>query len=56
MDLSGGVLDFLIDRMGIDAAWTVREAASFTWWGSALAQRVWTAPARDLQGVEVTTL
>jgi hypothetical protein len=50
------ILDFLVDRMQIDAAWSVREEESLTWWASSLAQRVWAAPARELQGVEVTTL
>ncbi len=50
------ILDFLVDRMQIDAAWSVRDDESLTWWAWSLAQRVWAAPARDLQGVEVTTL
>ncbi len=50
------ILDFLVDRMQIDAAWSVREEESLTWWASSLAQRIWAAPARELQGVEVTTL
>lgn len=50
------ILDFLIDRMQIDEAWRVREAESLTWWAASLAQRVWAAPARGLQGVEVITL
>jgi hypothetical protein len=50
------ILDFLTDRMQIDAAWTIRDEESLTWWASSLAQRVWASPARELQGVEVTTL
>ncbi|MGH9383306.1 MAG: hypothetical protein ACRD2N_03295 [Vicinamibacterales bacterium] len=50
------ILDFLVDRMQIDEAWSVREEESLTWWASSLAQRVWSDPARELQGVEVTTL
>jgi hypothetical protein len=50
------ILDFLIDRMQIEDAWSVRDEESLTWWASSLAQRVWAAPARDVQGVEVTTL
>jgi hypothetical protein len=50
------ILDFLADRMQIDADWCVRDESSLTWWASSLAQRVWAAPARELQGVPVTTL
>src|SRR4030095_6344260 len=50
------ILDFLIDRMQIEDAWSVRDEESLTWWASSLAQRVWASPARELQGVEVTTL
>jgi hypothetical protein len=50
------ILDFLIDRMQIDDAWSLRDEESLTWWASSLAQRVWASPARDVQGVEVTTL
>jgi hypothetical protein len=50
------ILDFLIDRMQIDEAWSLRDDESLTWWASTLAQRVWSDPVRELQGVEVTTL
>jgi hypothetical protein len=50
------ILDFLTDRMQIDADWCVRDEQSLTWWASSLAQRVWAAPTRAMQGVEVTTL
>ena len=50
------ILDFLIDRMQIEDAWSLRDEESLTWWASSLAQRVWAAPARELEGVEVTTL
>lgn len=50
------IVDYLVDRMQIDETWRVRDEDSLTWWASSLAQRVWADPARDLQGVEVTTL
>ncbi len=50
------VLRFLTARMQIEADWAVQEQTSFTWWPSSLAQRVWVAPAREFQGVALTTL
>jgi hypothetical protein len=50
------VLRFLTARMQIDAEWAVQERTSFTWWAHALAQRVWTAPAREVHGVTLRTL
>ena len=56
MPLVEEVLTFLTQRMQFEAEWAVQRADAFTWWPSALAQRVWAAPARDFQGVELTTL
>ena len=42
--------------MQIEAEWAVQERTSFTWWAHTLAQRVWVAPPREFQGVELTTL
>ena len=56
MDLAEEVLRFLTARMQIEAEWAVQEQTSFTWWASTLAQRVWVAPARELQGVLLTTV
>lgn len=56
MPLVEDVLAFLTQRMQFEAEWAVQEADAFAWWPSALAQRVWAAPARELQGVELTTL
>jgi hypothetical protein len=56
MALVEDVLTFLTQRMQFEAEWAVQKADAFTWWPSALAQRVWVAPARDFQGVELTTL
>jgi hypothetical protein len=50
------VLKFLTERMQIEAEWAVQEQTSFTWWAHTLAQRVWVAPPREFQGVELTTL
>ena len=56
MPLVEDVLTFLTQRMQFEAEWAVQQAAAFTWWPSALAQRVWSAKARDFQGIELTTL
>ena len=56
MPLVEDVLTFLTQRMQFEAEWAVQQADAFTWWPSALAQRVWAAPPREFQGVELTTL
>lgn len=56
MPLVEDVLTFLTQRMQFEADWAVQKADAFTWWPSALAQRVWAAPARDFQGIALTTL
>ncbi len=56
MDFVEDTLRFLTARMQIEAEWAVQERTSFTWWAHTLAQRVWVAPAREFQGVELTTL
>jgi hypothetical protein len=56
MDFVEEVLRFLTERMQIEAEWAVQERTSFTWWAHTLAQRVWVAPPREFQGVELNTL
>jgi hypothetical protein len=56
MDFVEEVLKFLTARMQIEAEWAVQEQTSFTWWAHTLAQRVWVAARREVQGVEVRTL
>jgi hypothetical protein len=56
MSLVEEVLTFLTQRMQIDAEWAVQEETSFTWWPSSLAQRVWVAPPRESQGIELRTV
>ena len=56
MPLVEDVLTFLTQRMQFEAEWAVQKADAFTWWPSELAQRVWAAPPREFQGVEITTL
>jgi hypothetical protein len=56
MDFVEEVLKFLTARMQIDVEWAVQEQTSFTWWAHTLAQRVWVAPAREFQGVELRTV
>ena len=56
MDFVEEVLKFLTARMQIEAEWAVQERTSFTWWAHSLAQRVWVAPPREFQGVELRTV
>lgn len=56
MDFVEEVLKFLTARMQIEAEWAVQERTSFTWWAHTLAQRVWVAEPRELQGVELRTV
>jgi hypothetical protein len=56
MDFVEEVLRFLTARMQIEAEWAVQEQTSFTWWPHRLAQRVWVAPPREFQGVELSAL
>ena len=56
MDFVEEVLRFLTARMQIEAEWAVQEQTAFTWWAHTLAQRVWVAPPREVQGVELRTL
>ena len=56
MDFVEEVLRFLTARMQIEAEWAVQERTSFTWWAHSLAQRVWVAEPRELQGIQLTTL
>ncbi|MEP6783220.1 MAG: hypothetical protein ABI983_06090 [Acidobacteriota bacterium] len=56
MDFVEEVLKFLTARMQIEAEWAVQEKTSFTWWAHSLAQRVWVAEPREVQGVSLTTL
>jgi hypothetical protein len=54
MDVGRQVVDYVFERMQIDGPWAVREPSRFTWWGGALAQRVWAMPPRERDGVLVT--
>jgi hypothetical protein len=56
MDFVEEVLKFLTARMQIEAEWAVQEQTSFTWWAHTLAQRVWVAPPREFQGIELRTV
>lgn len=42
--------------MQIEAEWAVQDQNSFTWWAHTLAQRVWVAPVREFQGVDLRTV
>jgi hypothetical protein len=56
MDFVEEALKFLTARMQIEAEWAVQEQTSFTWWAHQLAQRVWVAAPREVQGVTLRTL
>lgn len=56
MDFVEETLRFLTARMQIEAEWAVQERTSFTWWAHQLAQRVWVAEPREVQGVPLLTL
>jgi hypothetical protein len=56
VDFVEETLKFLTARMQIEAEWAVQEQASFTWWAHTLAQRVWVAPPREVQGVMLRTV
>ena len=56
MDPARRIIDFLYERMQIDDTWAVRRVDRFDWWAGPLAQRVWTTPPRELQGVAVSTV
>lgn len=48
------LIEYVYERMQIDAPWAVRAPERFTWWAGALAQRVWAEPPREVEGVVVT--
>src|SRR5262249_42130507 len=50
------VIDFVYDRLQIDEAWAMRESAGFAWWAGVLAQRLWSSPERDADGVSMSTV
>jgi len=55
-DVGPQIIDAVYQGMGIDQAWSVREARGFTWWGHRLGQRIWAEPARDSDGFAVVRL
>ena len=56
MDPPARVVDFVYRRLQVDAEWSTRTDSGFAWWAGELAQRVWTAPPRDAEGVAVTAV
>jgi hypothetical protein len=49
------LVDFVVDRMGIDRTWTQPDEAGFTWWAGRLAQRLALAPAHVVDGTTIVT-
>jgi hypothetical protein len=47
---------WVYDAMRIDPEWSVWEERGFTWWGREQAQRVWSEPAFDDDGITVYRL
>ncbi len=53
LDPGLAVVRYLYDNSRIDQGWAVLEDRGFTWWGSDLAQRVWSEPGLDDDGIEI---
>lgn len=44
---------YLYDNSRVDSEWSVPEVRGYTWWPDTLAQRVWSQPGLDDDGIEV---
>jgi hypothetical protein len=55
-DLEPGlaVLRYLYDNSRVDAQWSVLGERGYTWWADGLAQRAWSEPALDDDGIAVS--
>jgi hypothetical protein len=51
LDAGLAVVRYLYDNSRIDAEWSVLEERGFRWWADGLAQRVWSEPAFDDDGI-----
>src|SRR5207247_1971026 len=49
-------IQYIFRRLNIDRQWSVLEERGFTWWGKDFAQRVWSEPVRDDDGILVSRL
>lgn len=56
VDVGLAVVDAIAELMGIDEEWSRRDARGFTWWGKDHAQRVWSEPGYDDDGIEIFRL
>jgi hypothetical protein len=50
------VVRYLYDNSRVDARWSVLQERGYTWWADGLAQRVWSEPAFDDDGIEIGRL
>ena len=50
------VVRYLYDNSRVDARWSVLQERGYTWWADGLAQRVWSEPAFDDDGIEIYRL
>ena len=50
------VVRYLYDNSRVDARWSVLQERGYTWWADGLAQRVWSEPAFDDDGIAIYRL
>ena len=50
------VVRYLYDNSRVDGQWSVLGERGYTWWADGLAQRVWSEPSLDDDGIEVYRL
>ena len=55
-DIGLEVVDAVAEMMTIDEEWSTRDERGFTWWGKDHAQRVWSEPPLDDDGIEIFRL
>lgn len=56
LDPGLAVVRYLYDNSRVDEQWSVINGRGYTWWADGLAQRVWSAPALDDDGIDVFRL
>ena len=56
LDPGLAVVRYLYDNSRIDGEWSVADDRGFTWWADSLAQRVWSKPAFDDEGIDIYRL
>lgn len=56
VDIGLAVVNAIAQMMSIDTEWSTREERGFIWWGKDHAQRVWSEPGYDDDGIEIFRL